>query len=172
MDLWVNLFGGLGIISTVVVYQQRLNRGMLVWKLITDLCWVFHYLLMGANSVAVVTIVAIMRTIVLLCQSHKWARHKAWLGVFILTSLLLSVLAWKDWTSLLTTVGSQMCIVAFWIGKPKLTRLISIPVSIMFLINVALNGSIWGTVCESFLLTSAVIGFIRLDITHHKKQTE
>ena len=34
----------------------------------------------------------------------------------------------------------------------------------MFLINVALNGSLWGTLNESFLLISAIVGVVRLDL--------
>lgn len=164
MNFWINFFGVLGIVTTVLIYQQKDNRRMLLWKLATDASWVIHYLLLGANSVAVVTLVAIARSIILLCQRHKWAQSRAWLWIFLGSSLFLSILAWKDWTSLLTTVSSLACIIAYWIGNPRITRIISIPAALMFLINVALNGSLWGTLCESFLLVSAVVGLLRLDI--------
>ena len=169
MRFLVNLFGILGILTTVVIYQQKENQRMLVWKLISDLFWVLHYLALGANSVAVVTIVAIMRSIVLLCRRYRWAQSRAWLAVFMISSFVLSVLAYKDWTSLLPMIGSQACIIAFWIGKPKVTRIISIPAALMFLVNVTLNGSLWGMLCESFLLASAVVGFIRHDVAHKPK---
>ena len=169
MRFLVNLFGILGILTTVVIYQQKENQRMLVWKLISDLCWVLHYLALGANSVAVVTIVAIMRSIVLLCRRYRWAQSRAWLAVFMVSSFVLSVLAYKDWTSLLPMIGSQACIIAYWIGKPKVTRIISIPSALMFLVNVTLNGSLWGMLCESFLLASAIIGFIRHDVARKPK---
>jgi hypothetical protein len=164
MNLWVNFFGVMGVITTVLIYQQKENRWMLIWKLVTDMSWLIHYLLLGANSVAVVTIVAIMRSIVLLCRKYKWASSKVWLWIFLGTSLFLSILAWKDWTSLLTTIASPACIIAFWIGNPKFTRIISIPTALMFLLNVAINGSLWGTLCESFILISAVVGLFRIDL--------
>ena len=169
MRFWVNLFGILGILTTVIIYQQKENQRMLVWKLISDLFWVLHYLALGANSVAVVTIVAIMRSVVLLCRRYRWAQSRAWLAMFMVSSFVLSVLAYKDWTSLLTMFGSQACIVAYWIGKPKLTRIISMPVALMFLVNVTLNGSFWGMLCESFLLASAIVGFIRHDVARKPK---
>ena len=169
MRFWVNLFGILGILTTVIIYQQKENQRMLVWKLISDLFWVLHYLALGANSVAVVTIVAIMRSIVLLCRRYRWAQSRAWLAVFMVSSFVLSVLAYKDWTSLLSMIGSQACIIAYWIGKPKVTRIISIPSALMFLVNVTLNGSLWGMLCESFLLASAIIGFIRHDVARKPK---
>lgn len=172
MTFWVNFFGVLGIITTVIIYQQRQHRGMLLWKLATDLSWLVHYLLLGANSVAAVTVVAILRSIILLCRKYRWAQSKAWLWVFLSSSLFLSILAWKDWTSLLTTIASPACIIAYWIGNPKLTRIISIPAALMFLVNVAVNGSLWGTLCESFLLVSAVVGLFYLDLRKDKAQTQ
>lgn len=170
MNFWINFFGVLGIITTVVIYQQKDNRKMLLWKLMTDLSWMIHYLLLGANSVAVVVFIAILRSIILLCRKHRWAQSKVWLWIFLGSSLFLSILAWKDWTSLLTTVSSLVCIVVFWIGIPKITRIVSIPVALMFLINVSINGSLWGTLCESFLLISAVVGFIRMDLRKDQLQ--
>ena len=163
---WVNFFGVLGIISTVLIYQQKKQTQMLWWKILTDALWIVHYLLLGATSVAAVTLVAIFRSVILLCQDHAWARSKAWLWIFLATSLLMSILAWQNWTSILTTVGSLLCIVMYWIGKPKVTRIGSIPAAILFLVNVALNGSFWGTLDESFILVSAVVGIVRLDIPH------
>ncbi len=170
MEFGIQFFGVLGLLTTVMVYQQKENRKMLLWKMATDTVWVIHYCMLGAYSVAVVTIVAILRSAILLCQNHAWARSRIWLWVFLGSSLLLSILAWKDWTSLLTTVGSLACIIAYWIGIPRVTRIISLPAGAMFLVNVALNGSLWGTLCESFILASALIGIIRLDI--RKKSPE
>ncbi len=172
MELLINLFGALGTITMFVIYQQKENSKMLVWKLTSDSLWVVHYFLLGAVSAAVVTIVAIFRSIILLCHKYKWARSKAWLWIFLASSLFLSILAWKNWTSLLTTVGSLACIVVYWIGVPKITRIVSIPAALMFLVNVAINGSIWGTLCESFLLVSTIVGLVRLDLRKPNKQTE
>ena len=172
MDFGIQFFGVLGLLTTVMVYQQKENRKMLLWKIATDTAWVIHYCMLGAYSVAVVTVVAILRSTILLCQSHAWARSRIWLWVFLGSSLFLSILAWKDWTSLLTTVGSLACIIAYWIGIPRVTRLITLPAGTMFLINVALNGSLWGTICESFLLGSALIGIIRLDIRKKNPEEE
>ena len=105
-NIWANVFGVMGIVTSVIIYQQKENRNMLIWKLITDTVWVIHYLMLQANSVAVVTMVAMARSVILLCQNHAWARHKAWLWVFLGSSFLLSLLAWKDWTSGLVMVAS------------------------------------------------------------------
>ena len=168
MNWVVNLFGILGILTTVFVYQQKENSRLLFWKITTDLIWIVHYFANGNYSVVAITLVAVLRSFVLLNADHAWARHRFWLPIFIGCSLLFSAIAWKDWTSLLTVVSSLLCIEAYWVRIPRVTRLLSIPAAILFLINIAFNFSFWGFICESFLLISAIVGFIRLDLPYYR----
>lgn len=170
MDWIVNAFGILGILTTIVIYQQKDNHKLLFWKITTDLIWIVHYTANGNYSVVAITLVAVLRSIVLLNDAHAWARHKSWLWVFIGCSLLFSALAWKDWTSLLTTVSSLLCIAAYWFRVPRINRILSIPAAILFLLNVWLNFSFWGFICESFLLLSAIVGFFRLDWPYYREK--
>lgn len=168
MTFLIQSLGVLGILTTILIYQQKDHRHLLGWKLISDVFWLAHYFLLGASSAAAITVVAILRSIILLCKDHRWAQGTKWLWIFLATSLLLSILSWKDWTSLLATLSSLISIIAYWIGNPKLTRIISIPAGAMFLIHVALNGSLMGTLCASFIVISSVVGLFRLDLC--KKQ--
>ena len=171
MRFIINLFGILGILSTIIIYQQKENHRLLQWKITTDLLWTVHYVANGNYSVVAVTLVAIMRSIILLLgEKYAWARQKWWLAVFIVCSLGFSVLAWKDWTSLLTLLSSLMCIVAYWIRIPRINRLISIPAALLFLIHVGINFSFWGFLSESFMLISAVVGFFRLDWPYYREK--
>ncbi len=169
MSLIVNLFGILGILTTVIVYQQKENKNLLFWKITTDLVWIVHYAANGNYSVVAITLVAILRSFVLLnAEKHAWARRRWWLAVFIACSLVFSLIAWKDWTSLLTLFSSLLCIVAYWVRIPRLTRLISIPGAALFLANIVINFSFWGFISETFLLVSAIVGFIRLDLPYYR----
>ncbi len=163
----VNCFGILGIICTVIIYQQKENQRLLIWKLISDLFWTVHYAALRNYSVVAITLVAIMRSVVLYNHDKKWAHSGAWLWIFIGCSLAFSAVAWKDWTSLMTTVSSLLCIIAYWVRIPRVTRLLTIPAGFLFLVNIIFNYTFWGLLSESFLLTSAIVGFIRLDLKYY-----
>ena len=164
----INFFGIAGIVTTVIIYQQKENKNLLLWKITTDLIWIVHYAANGNYSVVAITLVAILRSIVLLNADKDWARHRFWLPVFIACSLIFSAIAWKDWTSLLTVLSSILCIAAYWVRIPRITRLLSIPAAVLFLMNIAFNFSFWGFICESFLLASAIVGFLRLDLPYYR----
>ena len=167
-----DLFGILGIITTILIYQMRTSKYQLVWKMITDALWIVYYALQGNYSVVVITLVAILRSLVLISQK-KWARGIWWMYIFMAISIASSLLVWKDWTSLLTMISSLLCIVMYWYRNPRMVRFITVPATILFMVNVILNQNWMGLISESFLLASAIIGIIRLDIMDQtKKQKE
>lgn len=166
-----DIFGILGIMTTFIIYQQRTSEHQLLWKLTTDSLWIVYYVLLKNYSVVAVTAVAILRSLILM-NKKKWAQGIWWMYIFMAISVIFSLVAWKDWTSAMTMVSSLMCIGMYWYRSPKAVRFISVPAAILFLINVILNRNWMGTVCESFLLISSIIGIVRLDILHRPEKTD
>ena len=161
MNLLVDGLGVLGIATTVMVYQQKERKPLLFWKLATDCVWLLHYLFLGAYSACAITVVAIFRSAVFLNAEKKWAQGRSWLYIFLAATLLLSLLAWQGPCSLLTLVSSILCIIAYWLKTPRMTRILSLPAAFLVLIyNIAFH-SREGVLCELFIITSAVIGIIR-----------
>lgn len=164
MKLLVDILGALGVITTVLVYQQKTAKRQLIWKMTTDIVWTGHYLALGAFSGMVTTGVAVLRSVVFLNKERKWAQSKLWLYIFLAASIGFSAAAWEGPRTLLTLIPSVACIIAFWIGNPMVTRLVSIPAGSMFLVYTILCHSMAGIVCEIFLVASAIVGVIRLDL--------
>ena len=164
MNWLIDSLGVLGILTTFCVFQQKERRKLLIWKLINDTVWIVHYFTLSAYSACAITLVAILRSIVFLNDGHKWAKSRAWLFVFMAASLLFSILAWQDFYSLLPLISSLACIIAYWIKSPKMTRLITIPAAVLYLIyNIAFH-SVEGSVCSAFTIISSVVGLIRHDL--------
>ena len=164
-----DIFGILGIVSTVLLYQQRTSKGQLWCKLITDSLWIVYYILQNNYSVVAITLVAVFRSIVLMNHEKKWAQGIWWLYIFMAVSIVFSLMAWKDWTSILTLSSSLICIGMYWFRNPKAVRWISVPAAILFLVNVIINQNWLGIISESFLLISSIIGIIRLDLLKQPK---
>ena len=167
-DKWMNLLvdglGILGIAATVMIFQQKERKPLLYWKLVTDVFWLLHYLFLGAYAACVTTVVSIFRSAVLLHADRKWAQSPAWLYIFLGTSLTLTLLVWQDMYSLLTLAGSFLSITAYWMKKPRITRLLSLPSAACILVyNIAYH-SREGVLCDTFLIISAIVGIIRYDI--------
>lgn len=156
----------IGLITTVIIYQQKKRSSMLWWKLISDAVWMISYFLMGAYSGVATIVVAIFRSIVFLNadKNRKWAQSKLWPLIFCLSTIAFSLMTWQGPMTLLTLFGSLMCIIAYWIGNPKLVRFTSFPAGTLYLIYMYHFRSIGGMLNEIFIIVSSLIGIIRLDI--------
>ena len=170
MDWLIDGLGILGIITTVMVYQQKERKKMLIWKLITDLVWILHYYLLGGYSACAITVVAIFRSIVFMNNDKKWAQGRKWLYIFLTASLVMSLLAWQGPITLLTLGSSIISIVAYWMPKPGSTRLLTVPAAVLYLTYTILCKSKEGFICELFLLSSTIVGIIRHDIPRRNKK--
>ena len=170
MDWLIDGLGVLGILTTIMVYQQKERKKMLIWKLITDAVWILHYYLLGGYSACAITIVAIFRSIVFLNEDKKWAQGKKWLYIFLAASLVMSLLAWQGPITLLTLTSSFICIVAYWLPSTASTRYLTLPAAVLYIIYTVLCKSREGFICELFILGSTVVGIIRHDIPRKDKK--
>ena len=142
------IFGIGAMIALFSIYQQASRKRLLVSKLIADVCWVIHYLCLGAYGGAIPNFVGIFRELVFVNRENKkWANLPVWPLVFILTNLLL---------------GSAFVTVALWLKKPILTKILSFPVSTAFLIYDIFVGSVIGVISESISLVSIIIALIKI----------
>lgn len=170
MQLAANILGYLGIACTLFIYFQKHRENLLLWKLISDLFWVTHFILIGASSAVAVTSVALIRTVVFLNRKHAWAQGKHWFFIFLGFCLFFSAIGWEGPISSLTLLGSIGSLMAFWCDEPRLTRIISVPVGVLLLIYYLQIGSLQPIICQFFVLISTMIGFLRHDIHRSSPQ--
>ena len=156
------LFGIGGILANIMIFQQKDKKYLLTVKLLADISWTAHYALLSAWSGAAVCGIGIVRESIFLNRPRKWANSPLWLILFFLCSLVSVVLTWKSPFSILPAFASMLSILSFWIGNPKLTRWLQIPISLSFLAYNVTVVSVTGILNEALTLTSIIIAFIRL----------
>lgn len=166
MELLSKIFGFVGIVFTVIIYQQRSRTGLLLSKLISDVLWFLHYFFLGAYSGAAISVIGMVRELIFINREKKWAKNPAWLVLFLGLSVVSAVITWKNWFSLLPMSASVMAVVSFWIGQPKTSRILSLPISgAMLTYDFSLNPvSAAGIVNELLTITSSIVGIVRYDL--------
>lgn len=164
-----NIFGILGIGSTVLIYQQKTRKGLILSKLLSDVIWFLYYFSLSAYSGAAIAIIGMIRELVFINREKKWAKHPAWLVFFLILSFGCAIFTWKNAFSILPCIASAISVISFWIGKPGLSRILSYPISACMLTYDIVCVAILGIVNELFTVTSSVIGTIRLD---RKRETK
>ena len=163
MKILADILGISGIFVAVVLYQQKKRESMLIYKMILDIIWALHYCCIGAFSGAAVAVIAALREIVFVKRDPKKKGSIVWLPVFITVAIVSTVLTWKNIFSIFTLVASCVAVVSFFIGNPKLSRILAFPVSASMLTYDVACGSVAGILNESFAMISSAIGIWRHD---------
>ena len=154
------LFGLGAMVALFLVYQQKKRAGILYAKLTADVCWVVHYLLLGGYAGMIPNAVGILRELVFIQRKkRRWASGVVWPVLFILINWGLGFRTFHSWFNLLPIAASSLVTVALWIDRPKLTKLILLPVCTAFLIYDLLIGSYVGAVNEAVSIVSIIIFF-------------
>lgn len=157
------IFGFLGILCTIIIYQQKSRKNLLISKLVSDVVWFLHYFFLGAYSGAAIAVIGMVRELVFVNKDKKWGRSILWLPVFIIISIVCTILTWKNVFCIFTCIASILSVISFYIGIPKISRILSFPISGCMLTYDIANLSIAGIINEIMSLTSSLIGYLRHD---------
>ncbi len=165
------IFGLLGITSSIILYQQRTRKGILIGKLSADVIWVLNYIFVGGYTGAAVSCVALTREIVFYYYYKKGRKAPvAWLIVFLCAGMSCSVLTWKNMFSILPSISSVLSIISFWQSNPKRTIYFSFPIAISQLIYQTSCMNIMGMINEILTLSSSTVNLIRQKKTLKKEE--
>lgn len=163
MELAGKVAGYLAIVTSVIIYQQKTRSRLLIFKGIADILWITHYLLLGAYTGAAVTGVALVRELLFFKTDRRSRRGKIALVCFLCISVCSSILTWGSVFSIFALMGSLISIVSFWVGEPKLSRILSYPISACMLTYGVSNGSTAVLVNEILTMLSSTYYILRYD---------
>lgn len=161
MNVFVWIFGIGGIIANIVIFQQKNRKNLLMVKLGADVLWTLHYTFLSAWSGAAICSIGIIRELIFLNNQKRLAKSRLWLVLFLICAITSAILTWENIFSVLPACASMLSVVSFWIGKPKITRIIQLPISALFLIYDIMNYSHTGTISEIMTIISIIIALYR-----------
>ena len=164
------VIGALGILANCIIYQQKSGKGLLLCKLISDVLWLLHYLLLGAYSAAAVALIGGFREFVFYKENKKPKKNIFFFYLFIGITVTSAILTWKSAASLLPALASVISIVSFWRALPALSRILAYPVSLLMLTYDLTCGSYVGIVNE--VLTVAATTFAIICAVKNKRKAE
>lgn len=169
-NIMAQLFGLGAMLSLFLIYQQQYRKKLIIYKLCADMCWVIHYLCLGAFGGAVPNFVGIFREAVFMQrETKKWANNIVWPILFIIANFTLGVVTYNAPINILPILASVFVTASLWLKKPSITKVISAPVSLAFLIYDLFAGSYLGVINESVAIISIVISFAKSEKNDNKK---
>ena len=163
LEIVAAVFGILGITVSIIIYQQKNRKKLLLWKLCSDIVWMIQYLLLGKLTGAGVCVVGAVRESVFLNKHRRWAQSKLWLLFFLALSIVLSMLTWGSAYSVLPLTASVIAVFSFWRGNPTLTKILAYPICVCMLIyDIFGTGAVsyMGVVNEVLTIVSTTVGIV------------
>lgn len=162
---WVEIIGSVGAVLLLVMYQMNTKRSMLNVQSASHLAFALHFALLGATTGAMASIFRVLRNYAFL----KWPKN---IFTFITMQTLLIVLGlitWHDWTSVLPIAATVIGSTALWQDNPRNIRLLSLFVPPFWFAYSLFNGSVSGMVGYSALFISMALGVWRFDVAKSKR---
>ena len=169
METVAQVFGILAFLTSVVSYQLKTYRQILWTQLLCVSLFVIHFLLLmrcgqpDAVTGAVLNGVSAVRDVILLATEGKRTRKQTAIlaVVFSAVVVVVGVLTWSSWVSLLFIIAMVLNTVALSIPDPNMVRvfiMLSAPFACAYDV---LTSSIGGTINEVVSFLSALTAFIR-----------
>ncbi len=167
------IFGAGAMLCLFLVYQQKKRSSLIKCKLGADICWSVHYFCLGGYGGMIPNFVGIFRELVFSQrEKKKWANSPVIPVIFIIINWCIGILTFKNPINIMPIAASTFVTVSLWLKEPRLTKAISLPVSLTFLIYDLLIGSVIGAINESISIASIIISFTKGFIKNKKRKKE
>jgi hypothetical protein len=160
---WIGqAIGVLAMAESFFIFQVTDRRRMVALKLLDDLLWVTHFILIGGYTAAMTTGLAVFREIIFYCKGrYRFADSVLWAFAFSLAFAACAPLTWVDIFSIFPAAASVVSTWVFWISKTRTAKLIQLPSAICMLVYSIVYTSYSGILTQIVTIGSIALFFAR-----------
>ena len=173
-DIYFVLFYGIGVIAIgikVTEVQLRKRSKILFLSMICSALWIVYYLLGGNITSALTGLLSVVRSLIFMQRGkHKWASSIFWLIFFLVAQTLIGVFTFSSWRSLFAVTAGYLQIIAYYVMKENIYRLVILFSFLCWMGNSISNG-LWVALCsDTFGMVSTIVAIVRYDLKKIHKQ--
>ncbi len=150
------IVGACGMLSLFIMYQQSDRMKYLYFKLASDIIWAAHYLMLFAIGGAIPNMMGIVRELVFMKKFKNRYTKVIWAAIFITINAGLATILADSYIQFVPICASALVTVSLTFKNTANIRLLSIPISVTFLIYDVIVGSWVGVLNESISLVSMI----------------
>ncbi len=165
LDEAIQIMGQLlGIVAVVlgfITYQMKTPIGILIFQIITALVFSLHYLLIGAKSAVALNLLCAIAGVFYYIREKRGGKGIVIPAIFIFLIVVMGIITWEGWYSLLITVGLVTSSVGLVLSNAQKTRMSILIKSPLCLLYNVIVSSVGGAIYEFVILVSAIIGLLK-----------
>ena len=156
------IFGFVAMALALFSFQVRRSKYILLFQAFAAVFWVAHFFMLGAISAAALSAITVVRNLMYMLRDKMSARTFSKLPIIAIGAFVfITFFTYEGPLTLLPLFGSIAATFAFYVKNENLIRLLSISVSIAWIIYNAINGSIAGVMNEALSMVSITVSLIR-----------
>ena len=163
-DILIRLLGIYGLILCVIPFQFKKHKQIVLFKMTSELLFSAQYFLMGAYTGAVLDLISGLRNFLFYKFVEKKRSTTPIIVAFGLLVLVLGILSWTSWLSLLPIGAKLLTTISYGMKKERLLRFITLPSCLLWLSYNALVGAWEAMIGDSLALISILIAIYKFDI--------
>lgn len=183
MEIFIQAISIVAMAVAILSFQQRSQKKIVLFQLCSGTLFCIHFFLLHATAGWMLNLVHVLRSVVFSqCDKHAWARHKAWIVVFILASVAVCVPSFfspetvsspvRFMAEFFPIVGMVATTVAYREKNASRVRFFALISSPLWLNYNILHFSVGGILTEVFSLVSISLAMLRLDRAAAKSKKE
>ena len=168
MDFLIQLIGFVGLATSILAFQFKKHRGIVLCKMSSELIFALQYILLGAWTAAILDGLSVVRNSL---YTNFVKRGRSTLPVIIgfgLFVVVTGIVTFDGWLSLLPIAAKLLTTISYGMKNEKLLRFITLPSCIMWSIYNLQVGSLGGALGDTLTLISLLIGIYKFDIKKEK----
>lgn len=159
MPFLIQTLGIIALIFNIIAFASRTRDRILFRQAIASAFFVVHFMLLGAITGAVMSVIVIIRNWVF---EHKltsaWAKHRYWLYVFMIVPVLALFISWQGMISLFPVVGTSVAVYGLWHNKPKSIRIWMLASTIIWTPYLFIMHSYPGIINQAIIAGATIFG--------------
>lgn len=166
-------FALIGLVFVIISNQQKTSKNLLVFRNLATTCVLISVCFLGEVSAIIMCGVGVVRNIVALVFAIKPQIKQGWkicAGALLIVSLIaLNIVFWKNWLNIFSIIVGSLLVITFLQNTAKSIRIFTVIAEVLAVVYYGLMLSPINVAFEAFSLVAALVGIIRLDVNHNKK---
>lgn len=163
MDFIIQLIGFLGLAISIIAFQFKKHRGIVLCKATSELVFALQYILLGAWTAAVLDFFSVVRNFLFYRFVKKGRSTLPVIIVFGIFVIMTGFFTYDGFVSLLPIGSKLLTTISYGIKKEKWLRIITLPSCILWIIYNLYVNSIAGVLTDSMTLISLLIAMYKFD---------
>ena len=157
---------GIGFISMILAFisfQQNEKKKFLFIQAACGAAFALHFFLLSAFTGVAMNFIAIPRGLIF-AQEYEKKKQLFFTILFIGLFMVFGIITWEGPMSIFPIMGMSLSTVVFSLKKPGHIRLLSLPISLFWVIYNIVSLSVAGVITESFVILSILIAIFRFGV--------